>query len=89
MVEIFDIFVTLFQELTEQERKRCQTIQSALSSTEKEVTRLQSLLESQRSEVESMHTQVAVLEAKHRADLQKLEAEHKINVERQVEINKR
>lgn len=74
----------MFQEVTQQERRRCETIQSALSSTEQEMTRLQSLLESQRGEVESMHTQAAVLEAKHRASLQKLEAEHRINVERQV-----
>jgi len=73
-----------FQSFTEQERKRCTTIQSSLSSTEQEVSRLQSLLEVQRGEVESLRTQIDVVEAKHQSDIQKLEAAHKINVERQV-----
>ena len=69
---------------TERERKRCSTIQSSLASTEQEVSRLQSLLEAQRGEVESMQTHMDVLETKHQSDIQKLEAEHKINAEKQV-----
>jgi len=70
--------------ITETERKRFDEMQNTFSSTLQETQRLEELLEAQRNELESMRTQTALTETKHTASIRKMEAEHKIDVERQV-----
>nr|CAB3232459.1 centrobin-like [Phallusia mammillata] len=68
----------------EAERKRCSEMQASLSSTLQETRRMEDLLEAQRRELESMCTQAELAETRHAAEIRKMEAEHKIDIERQI-----